>query len=106
LAAPYSEASDVMIILQTTDELLETEIEACITGADALIDSKLEPYGLTVPDVTPQNILDASAHYAAWLFRKRRDPTGADAFKEEAEEFLQAYIESAGELPFKVVSDQ
>ena len=36
MAAPYSEASDVMTILQTTDETLETEIEGCITSADAI----------------------------------------------------------------------
>jgi hypothetical protein len=106
LAAPYSEASDVMAILQTTDESLETEIEACITEADALIDSLLEPYGLTVPDVTPQNIKDACAYFAAWLFRKRRDPGAADVFKQEAETILQAYVDKEAEVAFKVVSDQ
>lgn len=104
MAAPYSEASDVMIILQTTDETLETEIEACITGADALIDSMLEPHDLTVPAVTPQNIKDASAHFAAWLFRHRRDPTGAEAFWVEANRFLDAYISTEGKVAFKVAT--
>lgn len=104
MASPYSEASDVMVILQTTDDMLETEIGACITDADALIDSLLEPHDLTVPAVTPQNIKNASAHFAAWLFRKRRDPAGADAFKQEAETFLQAYIESSAEVAFKVAT--
>ena len=53
-----------------------------------LIDSELAKHDLTVPDSTPQLILDASAHFAAWLFRHRRDPAGAAAFKEEAETFL------------------
>lgn len=103
---PYSEASDVMTILQTTDDTLETEIEACINSADALIDSELSKHDLTVPDTTPQNIEDASAHFAAWLFRHRRDPAGAEAFKFEAETFLQGYIETQGEVAFRVVSDQ
>jgi hypothetical protein len=93
-----------MIILQTSDETLETEIEACITSADALIDSLLKPRDLAVPTVTPQNIKDASAHFAAWLFRKRRDPAGADPFKQEAETFLQAYIDKEAEVAFKVCS--
>lgn len=102
MAAPYSEASDVMLILQTTDETLETEIEGCITIADAMIDSELSKHDLAVPEVVPQNIEDASAHFAAWLFRHRRDPAGAAAFKEEAEVFLQTYIEAEAELPFRV----
>ena len=102
----YCEASDVMTILHISDESLETEIEACITSADALVDSLLEHHDLTVPASVPQNIKDASAHFTAWLFRKRRDPTGADAFKQEAETILQAYIERASELAFKVVSNQ
>ena len=106
MTTPYSEASDVMLILQTTDETLETEIEGCITSADALIDSELSKHDLTVPGTVPQNVEDASAHFAAWLFRHRRDPAGAEAFKIEAEPFLRAYIETQGEVAFKVVSDQ
>ena len=79
---------------------------SCVESADALIDGLLEPHGLSVPASVPQNIVDASAHYAAWLFRKRRNPTGADAFKQEADAFLQAYVESEAEVPFKAVSDQ
>ena len=95
-----------MTILQTTDDTLETEIEACIASADALINSELSKHDLTVPNTTPQNILDASAHFAAWLFRHRRDPAGAEAFKVEAETFLQAYLETQSEVAFRVVSDQ
>jgi hypothetical protein len=95
-----------MSILQTEDATFETEIEGCITSADAFIDSELDKYDLTVPSSTPQVITDASAHFAAWLFRHRRDPTGAAAFKEEAEVFLQSYIECETEVAFRVVSDQ
>jgi hypothetical protein len=104
----YSEADEVKTLLQiaSEDTTYDTELAGCIASADALIDSLLEPHDLTVPASVPQNIKDASAHYAAWLFRKRRDPTGADAFKQEADVLLQAYIESAAELPFRVVSNQ
>ena len=104
----YCEADDVKPILQIADAdtTYDTELTACIVSADAWIDKKLEPHDLTVPVSVPQNIKDASIHFAAWLFRKRRDPTGADAFKAEAEEFLDAYIESTSELAFVVVSDQ
>ncbi len=102
----YSEVADVKTLLEIDVATYDTELTACITSADALIDSLLEPHDLAVPVSVPQNIADASAHFAAWLFRKRRDPTGADAFKLEADTLLQAYIESASELAFKVVSDQ
>ena len=92
--------------ISSTDEAFDTELTACIVSADAWVDSLLEPHDLIVPASVPQNVKDASVHFAAWLFRKRRDPAGADAFKAEAEEFLQAYVESQGELAFVVVSDE
>ena len=102
----YSEADDVLSILQTVDATLETEIEGCIVSADAFIDSELDKYGLTVPTAVPQVVKDASAHFAAWLFRHRRDPQGGVAFREEAEVFLRSYIEAETEVAFRVVSDQ
>ena len=104
----YCEADDVKPILQIADAdtTYDTELATCIVSADAWVDGKLEPHDLTVPVSVPQNIKDASIHFAAWMFRKRRDPTGADAFKAEAEELLNAYIESTSELAFVVVSDQ
>ena len=104
----YCETSDVKAVLtiDSAVDTFDTELAACIVSADAWVDGKLEPHDLTVPVSVPQDIKDASVHFAAWLFRKRRDPTGADAFKAEAEEFLNAYIESTSELAFVVVSDQ
>jgi hypothetical protein len=104
----YSTVADVKAILQiaTADTTYDTELSSCIVSGDAMIVSLLEPHDMVVPASVPQNIKDASAHFAAWLFRHRRDPGAAAVFKEEAEAFLQAYIESAAELPFKVVNDQ
>ncbi len=88
------------------DTAFDAELEMCIDSADAWIDKKLAVPDLAVPDSVPQLIEDASIHFAAWLFRKRRDPTGADAFKAEAEEFLNTYIEDESEAAFSVVNDQ
>ncbi len=100
----YCEAAAVKLILQipTETETYDEEISGCITSADALIDSLLKQKALDVPSPVPQNISDASAHFAAWLFRRRRDPVGAEAFWQEASRFLDVYSETEGESTFKV----
>lgn len=104
----YSEDDDVKAILQIAeaDTTYDTEIGACITSGDALIDKLLEPYNVTVPNSVPQVITDASAYFAAWLFRRRRDPVGAEAFYAEARKFLDAYVSDEQEVAFRVVSDE
>jgi hypothetical protein len=100
----YCTVDQVKAILQIApeDETYDDEIESCVTSADALIDGLLKKLDLTVSSPMPQNIADASAYFAAWLFRRRRDPTGAEAFWVEANRFLDAYIEAEGEVAFKV----
>jgi acyl-coenzyme A synthetase/AMP-(fatty) acid ligase len=88
----YCTAADVKAVLEITESTWDTEIGNCITSGDGIIDSLLKRQGLTVPISTPQNIIDASAHFAAWLFRRRRDPAGAEAFWSEANRFIDAYI--------------
>ena len=102
----YCEVADVKAILQiaTEDTSLDDAIEVAIASADGLIDSLLKPSGLAVPATVPQNILDASTHFAAWLMRKHADPVGAKAFWDEAQLFLQAYIDSESEPAFVVGS--
>jgi hypothetical protein len=101
----YSSVSDVKPILQiATDELkFDTEIEDCIVSADALIDGLLKKEGFTVPDSVPQNIADASAYFAAWMFRHRRDPSAAEIFWAEAHKFLDTYISAESGAGLKVV---
>lgn len=103
---PYCTIDYLKPILQIDQDDLayDAELEACIVSADALIDSMLKREDLSVPASVPQLVSDASAHYAAWLFRKRRDPTGAEAFWAEAEKLLTTYIETESEPGFKVVS--
>ncbi len=71
-----------------------------------MVDKKLEPYSLNVPTSVPQHINDASRYFAAFLFRKRRDPNGADVSKATAEEFLAIHVENEQEIAFSVVNDQ
>ena len=100
----YSTVAAVKWILHidTTDETHDTEISDCIVSADALVDGLLKKVNLTVPDSVPQTVCDASAHFAAWLFKDRRGPEAADLFWDQAHKFLDVYIESEEEISFVV----
>jgi phage gp36-like protein len=96
----YSTLASVKEILQIEETSWDTELTNCIASADGLIDSILKYWSFTVPlSTVPQNIQDASAHFAAWMFRKRRDPAGAVVFWEEGNRFLQAYIDGEQNQP-------
>lgn len=100
----YCEVDAVKLVLQipSETETFDDEITGCIVSADALVDSLLRQKQLSVSLPVSQNIVDASAHFAAWQFRRRRDPVGAEAFWQEANRFLDVYGEAEGELPFRV----
>ncbi|MCW4048053.1 MAG: hypothetical protein NWE99_10935 [Candidatus Bathyarchaeota archaeon] len=95
--AYYCTISAVRTILRIDegDLTFDAELEACVASASAIVDALLMAEGLSVPTVVPQLVADAAAHYAAWMFRRRRDPEGAEAFWVEAERLLTTYI--AGE---------
>lgn len=103
----YSTTDAVKPILQiaTEDVTFDTELEACIASADALIDGLLKKSDLTVPVSVPQLIVDASCYFAAWLFRHRRDPDAAEVFWVEAHKFLDIYVETEEDVAFVVGSD-
>jgi len=90
----YGVVATVKSILQDSTATYETEIAACITSSDAYVVSLLAQKGLTVPTSTPQNIIDASNYFAAWMFRKKRDPQSSWIFYTDAERFLNAYVDS------------
>jgi len=102
----YSTVAVVKRILHivATDETHDTEIGDCIVSADALVDGLLKKVNLAVPDSVPQTLVDASAHFAAWLFKDRRGPEAADLFWDQAHKFLDVYIESEEEISFVVGS--
>ena len=102
----YSSVASVKSVLQIKAEDLtfDDEIEACIASADAMIDGLLKKSGLTVPQVVPQLVTDASCYFAAWLFRHRRDPGAAEVFWVEAHKFLDIYVEGEEEIAFTIGS--
>lgn len=90
---PYVKSDDVKQVLGLSESEYDTEIGGLIASAEGWAVEKLKPDGLSWPSTVPQVLCDAVSHYAAFLFRRRRDPAGAAVFKAEAEEFLQVYIE-------------
>ncbi len=101
----YAVLSAVKSILQIDagETGFDTEILSCIKTSDALVDSLLKARGLTVPTPTPQNVVDCSNYFAAWAFRRKRDPVGAEAFWSEAQRFLDAYVRVEDEVEFRMV---
>jgi hypothetical protein len=91
----YGVVVTVKSILQDSTVTYETEIATCITSSDAFVDSLLRQKGLTVASPTPQNIIDASNYFAAWMFRKKRDPQSSWIFFTDGERFLNAYVEGS-----------
>ena len=103
----YSTVASVKIVLSiaAADETFDTELGSCIASADALIDGLLKKVSLTVPGTVPQLVADASAYFAAWLFKDRRGPdVEAVAAKlwEQAHRFLDSYIDTEEEISFVV----
>ena len=103
---PYSTVVAVksILLIESADITFDAELASCIASADALVDGLLSKSGLTVGDNVPQLVADASAHFAAWLFRHRRDPEKAEIFWVEAHKFLDAYSETEEDIAFVVGS--
>jgi hypothetical protein len=93
-----------ILLIESADVTYDTELASCIASADALVDGLLSKSGLTVGDSVSQLVADASAYFAAWLFRHRRDPEKAEIFWIEAHKFLDAYSETEEEIAFVVGS--
>jgi len=103
----YSTVASVKVVLLiAADETThDTELGSCIASADALVDGLLKKVSLTVPGTVPQLIADASAYFAAWLFKDRRGPdVEAVAAKlwDQAHKFLDNYIDTEEEISFVV----
>jgi hypothetical protein len=103
----YSTVADVKLVLLIADaeDSFDTELEACIASADALVDGLLKKVSLTVPGTVPQLIADASAYFAAWLFKDRRGPdveAAAAKLWDQAHKFLDNYIDTEEDVAFLV----
>ena len=103
----YSTVAEVKLVLliAAADVTHDTELGTCVASADALIDGLLKKVSLTVPGTVPQLIADASAYFAAWLFKDRRGPdVEAVAAKlwDQAHKFLDNYIDTEEDVAFLV----
>jgi hypothetical protein len=92
----YCDVADVKGPLQIdlAETKFDTQLADCVSSGSALVDGLLKPKRLVVPVVVPQLVRDASKFFAAWMFRRFSDPTGAEAFWVEANRFLDAYVEA------------
>ena len=96
----YCSIRDVKGVLQSIDEddvTFDSEISGCIVTGSGVVDALLRKEGLTVPSPTPQGVVDAAKCFAAWDFRHRRDPVGAESFWEQAQRFLSVYVDGVKE---------
>lgn len=89
----YCTPGNVKAVLQIGEDKFDSELSDCIISASALADSFLSHEGLAVPSVVPQVLVDATKYFAAWDFRRRRDPVGAEAFWNEANRILGVYVD-------------
>ena len=71
----------------------DAELRRCVASASGLVEGLLNAQGLKVPVVVPQIIVDSSMYFAAWDFRRKKNPARAEAFWQEADKLLSAYVE-------------
>ena len=102
----YSSVASVkaVLLIAADEDSYDTELSSCIASADALVDGLLKKVDLTVPDTVPQLVADASAYFAAWLFKDRRpsESEGAAKLWDQAHRFLDSYVDTEEEIAFLV----
>jgi phage gp36-like protein len=94
--AEYCSVSEVkpFLHIDSAETSEDSEIASCITAADGLIDGFMKAKGLAVPAVVPQLVKFAACNFAAWAYRRIRDPASAQGFWNDAVAFLQTYIDA------------
>ena len=93
----YCTVENVKAQLHISESEWDNEILDCIVSASALVDGILSREGFSVPLLVPQILADATKFFAAWDFRRRRDPAGAEAFWIEANKILCVFIDGEKE---------
>ena len=92
----YCEVDDVKPVLHI--DLAETsedvELASCVSSGSGLVDGFLKVKGLIVPSPVPQAVVDAAKNFAAWCYRRVRDPATAAGFWNDAMQFVQSYIDA------------
>ncbi len=90
----YCSVDDVKPVLhiEAAETSEDVELADCVTDASDKVNTLLKIAGFTVPSVVPSSIKKAVKFFAAWEYRRRRDPEGAQVFYYDAQEALQEYI--------------
>jgi hypothetical protein len=92
----YCTLADVKPVLHI--DLAETsediELTACIVTGSGLVDGFLKAKDLAAPSTAPQLVKFAACNFAAWAYRRIRDPANAQSFWNDAVTFLQTYIDA------------
>lgn len=95
----YCTIADVKPILHIdlAETSEDTELASCVTTASGFVDGLLLNAGLSdpVPVPVPQLILDATKNFAAWAYRRVRDPVSAQGFYNDALALLQSFIQGS-----------
>ncbi len=97
--ADYCVVSEVkpFLHIDAAETSEDTEIASCIVASSGLIDGFLKAKGLMVPAFVPQLVKFSACNFAAWAYRRIRDPASAQGFWNDAVAFLQAYIDAETE---------
>jgi hypothetical protein len=95
----YCEVADVKPVLHidAAETSEDEELAECIADATDKVRNLLKTESLAVPEpldvsAVPQSLRIAAKNFAAWKYRRRRDPEGAQVFYYDGQEALNGYI--------------
>lgn len=92
----YCTVADVKPVLHIELAAVSEDVELsdCVSDASDKVDMLLQVQDLVVPASVPTTIKRAAKFFAAWEYRRRRDPEAAQVFWYDAQEALKEYIEA------------
>jgi hypothetical protein len=95
----YCTVDDVkpLLRLERAESSEDQELTSCVVDSTDKVKNLLRQAKLSVPlpsDVSevPDSVRIAAKNFAAWKYRRRRDPDGAQVFYYDAQEALNGYI--------------
>lgn len=99
----YCSVDDVKGVLKIDEAEAseDTELTDIVSDASDKVDRLLQVHDLIVPAEVPTTIKRAAKFFAAWEYRRRRDPEAAQIFWYDAQEAIKEYVEAANAERFK-----
>jgi hypothetical protein len=90
----YCGVEDVKRILHIdkAESSEDAELAECVTGMSGMLDELLIAEGYPVPSEASHFLKYACANFAAWAYRKVRDPVGSQVLFNDGEMFLFSYL--------------